>query len=246
MMLAGLGLVCFMARRRRRSADIEHSLRPTGGDNMYKIKQFAGYLLLGISLTSAPSHASIIQSMTIEEIGVASGGLGTSASFNGAGEFSIDTGFGFGAPSVFSSNGSSDGAIVMGKPQANGTFTPGFTFLNALVNLNTLSGAPSGLISGSTMTLDLSGWEANWSGQNFAMFPDGGTLLTSASMIDPTHYFYTADWTHLITPAENPAFAGIVTRWHLEGIARVPEPGTLWLLGASVLGLTLSRHRKHA
>jgi hypothetical protein len=204
--------------------------------------------LAGIALVIASNlaHASIIKSMTIEEIGIASSGLGTSPIFSGAGEFAIDAGFGFGPPSTFSSSGSTDGAIVMGIPQASGAFTPGFMFFNALVSPNTLGGAPSGLIDGSSLTLDLSGWEANWIGQDFAMFPDGGALLTSTSIIDPTHYFYTADWTHLITAAEAPAFAGVVTRWHLEGIAAVPEPSTLWLLGASALGLTVARRRKHA
>ncbi|MHB1094018.1 PEP-CTERM sorting domain-containing protein [Thiobacillus sp.] len=213
---------------------------------MKRLKQFVGYLLLGIGLSSAQSYASIIQSMTIEEIGIASGGLGSSALFNGAGEFAINAPLGFGPPSTFSSSGSTDGAIVMGAPQAKGTFTPGFMFFGYPASVNTLNRAPSGLINGSNLTLDMSGWEANWIGQDFAMFPDGGTFLASALFIDPNHYFYTADWTHLITATENSSFAGVVARWHLEGIATVPEPGTFWLLGVSALGLMVSRRRKHA
>lgn len=205
-------------------------------------KTLAG-IALGCCMLNNIASASIIKSMTIEEIGMASGGLGTSSSFNGGGEFSIAAGFGFGPPSTFGSSGSADGAIVMGIPQANDAFTPGFMFFGFPASVNTLNGAPSGFIDGSGLTLDMSGWEANWIGQNFAMFPDEGSLLASASFIDPTHYFYTADWTHLITPVENPEFAGIVARWHLEGIASVPEPSTLWLLGASALGLMVSRRK---
>lgn len=210
---------------------------------MYRRKQFAGYLLLGIGLASAQSHASIIKSMTIEEIGVTSGGLGTSAASNAGGEF-----FAAGVPadSGFVSAGSLDGAIIMSQIQGMNAFTSGFAFFRTPAFPHTLNGGPTGSITGGTMALDLSGWGTLWSGIEFILFPDAGTLLTSVSQLDASHYYYTADWSHVITSAETPAFAGFPVSWHLEGIATVPEPSTLWLIGASALGLTVSRRRKHA
>jgi hypothetical protein len=210
---------------------------------MYQFKQFAGYLLLGIGLASAQSHASIIQSMTIEEIGVASGGLGTSAVSNVGGEFFAAN---VSSDSGFSSAGSIDGAIIMGQTQGINAFTPGFTIFGIPAFPHTLNGAPTGAITGGTMALDLSGWGTLWSGIEFVLFPDAGTLLTSVSQLDASHYYYTADWSHVITSAETPEFAGFPVSWHLEGIATVPEPSTLWLLGASALGLMVSRRRQHA
>lgn len=206
---------------------------------MYQLKQFVGYLLLGIGLASAQSHASIIQSMTIEEIGVASGGLGTSAVSNVGGEFFAA---GIPADSGFVSAGSLDGAVIMGQTQGMNAFTPGFTFFEAPAFPHTSNGAPTGSITGGTMALDLSGWGAWWNSAEFILFPDAGTLLTSVSQLDANHYYYTADWSHVMTSGP---FPGISTSWHLEGIATVPEPGTLWLLGASALGLMVSRRRKH-
>jgi len=202
--------------------------------------------LAGIALgclVSNVAHASIIQSMTIEEIGVVSGGLGTSAVSNVAGEF-----FAAGAPadSGFDSVGSLDGAIIMGQAQGMNAFTTGFILYGGPALPHTLNGAPTGSIAGGTMTLDLSGWGARWANLEFILFPDPGMLLTSVSQLDANHYYYTADWSHVITTAETPPFAGIPVSWHLEGIATVPEPGILWLLGASTLGLIISRRRKHA
>ena len=200
-------------------------------------------MALGCCMLNNMAHASIIRSMTIEEIGFVSGGLGTSAVSNAAGEFSAA---GASADSGFVSAGSFDGAIIMGQTQGMNAFTPGFTFFGTPAFPHTSSGAPTGSISGGTMALDLSGWGTWWSGLEFVLFPDAGTLLTSVSQVDASHYYYTADWSHVITSAEASPFTGISTRWHLEGIATVPEPGTLWLLGASALGLMVSRRRKHA
>jgi len=205
-------------------------------------KALAG-IVLGYCMASGTAHASIITRMTIEEIGIASGGLGASSVSNVGGEF-----FAAGAQtdSGFTSAGSLDGAIIMGQAQGMNAFTPGFIFVANPAFPHTSNGAPTGSITGSTLALDLSGWGVRWAGLEFFLFPDAGTLLTSVSQLDASHYYYTADWSHVITTAETPPFAGIQTNWHLEGIATVPEPGTLWLLGASALGLMASRSRKHA
>jgi len=198
-------------------------------------------IALGCCMASSMAQASIIQSMTIEEIGIASGGQGTSAVSNVGGEFFAS---GFPADSGFSSAGSLDGAIIMGQTQGMGAFTPGFTFFEVPAFPHTLNGAPTGSITGGTMALDLSGWGTLWHGVEYVLPPDVGTLLTSVSQLDENHYYYTADWSHVMTSGP---FPGISTSWHLEGIATtvtVPEPGTIWLVGASLLSLLGARHRK--
>lgn len=207
---------------------------------MYQLKPFAGFMLLAIGLASMPSHASIIKSMTIEEIGVASGGLGTSALSNAGGEFFAG---GASADSGFISAGSLDGAIIMGQSQGMNAFTTGFTFFGTPALPHTLGGAPTGSIAGGTLVLDLSGWGTRWSDFEFILFPDPGTLVTSIAQLDAKRYYYTADWSHVITSAESSVFAGIPVSWHLEGIATVPEPGTVWMIGAVLLGLLGARRR---
>ena len=221
-----------------------------------------GSMLLAVGLVSTSSHASIIKSLTIEEIGVASGGLGTSGLANGGGWGNWFTGDGtYMAPPAFFISDGSDGALVMGTTQANGAFSSGFNWGGSNhFEFNTLKSAPSGTITAGSMTLDLSGLVAEFTLGNtaFPALPDPSTLVTSVSMIDATHYFYTADWTHVfsndvydlntlaVQPGWNGSgvimhFEGIVT---LEGIAAVPEPGTAWLVGAALLGLLVTRHRK--
>lgn len=208
---------------------------------MYQLKPFAGSMLLAIGLASTPSHASVIKSLTIEEIGVASGGLGTSALSNAGGEFFAA---GASADSGFISAGSLDGAILMGQIQGLNAFTTGFTFFGTPALPHTLGGAPSGSITGGNLVLDLSGWGTQWSDFEFILFPDAGTLVTSLAQLDAKRYYYTADWSHVITSAESSVFAGIPVSWHLEGIATVPEPGTAWLVGTALLGLLGARRRK--
>lgn len=207
---------------------------------MYQLKPFVVSILLAIGLAGTASHASIIKSMTIEEIGVASGGLGTSALSNAGGEF-----FAAGAPadSGFISAGSLDGAIIMGQAQGLNAFTTGFTFFGMPALPHTLGGAPTGSITGGTLVLDLSGWGTRWADLEFILFPDPGTLVTSISHLDANRYYYTADWSHVITSAESSVFAGIPVSWHLEGIATIPEPGTAWMVGAVLLGLLGARRR---
>ena len=208
---------------------------------MKKITKGWASLTLGCCLASSLAQASVIKSMTIEEIGTISGGLGTSSVADVGGEFSAA---GVASGSGFTSLGSLDGAIVMGQTQGTNAFTRGFTAFGILALPHTLNGAPTGSIRGGTMTLDLSGWGAWWSGLHFALFPDEGTLLTSILQLTPNQYYYTADWSHIITAAEHAAFAGIPTNWHLEGIATtVAEPGTFWLIGATLMGVLGVRRR---
>lgn len=215
---------------------------------MKKITSALASIALGCCIASNVTHASIIQSMTIEEIGVASSGLGTSAAYSGGGRFTFTA-----APTAFAtfnSGGSTDGAILMGVAQNDSAFTPGFLFLGLNVYPNTLAGAPNGGVDGTNLILNLSGWGINVSSGlgYFPTPPDVGTLITSLSVKDATSYYYTADWSRQITAADDPsgAFIGFTSFWHLEGIATaaVPEPGTAWLVGAALIGLLGTRRKK--
>ncbi len=208
---------------------------------MNKFKRFKWIWAVVAGLAAASTHASIIQSMTIEEIGVVSGGLGSSMASGNGGEFAL-----FGDPPSwrFASAGSRDGTIVMGRTQGTNAFSSGFILFGVLALPHTLNGAPTGSITGATLALDLSGWGARWSNLEFMLFPDPGTLRTSVLRLDADRYYYTADWSHVITAAETPPFAGVPVSWHLEGVATVPEPGTAWLVGAAMLGLLGARRRK--
>lgn len=215
---------------------------------MKKITKGLVSLAFGCCVASGMAQASVIKSMTIEEIGFASGGVGTSAAKLGGGQFSFIGSM----PSSFTSFASSDGAMLMGKSQNDGEFTTGFLFFpGVFINPNTQAGAPSGLVnSDGALILNLTGWGVNVS-SGFGYFPlppDIGTLITSLAIKDTNSYYYTADWSHQLTTNDDPsgAFVGATAFWHLEGIATVPEPNTLWLLGVSALGFMITRKKNAA
>lgn len=227
---------------------------------MLQHKRLIQYAIVGISLACVPSHASIIQSMTIEEIGAASGGVGTSSNLNMGGEaraYDVNGILFADSPFFFVSAGSTDGVLIMGAAQGNNAFTLGFNHPGIIGlggELNTTRGAPTGSITNGTMTLDLSGFTTDFGGLSFAFSPDNAPI-TAVSMIDANHYYYTADWSHVVkdgevfnltTGATHLGFTGWTLGAHLEGIATVPEPGTLWLISASAAGLLISRRRKNA
>jgi hypothetical protein len=227
---------------------------------MKKITTIVGGLALGCCMVASAAQAASIQSMTIEEIGLASGGLGTSglASGGGWGNFFYSSATYPAPPAFFTSNGT-DGTLLMGTTQANGAFSMGFTWGGSHYEFNTLKGAPSGSIAGGIMSLDLSGLVAEFTAGHtaFPAGPDAGTLVTSVSMIDASHYFYTADWTHVFnndvydlnTLAIQPGWNGSGGVLHFEGIATlasVPEADTyaMMLAGLGLIGLIADRRRK--
>jgi hypothetical protein len=221
-------------------------------------KALAG-IALGCCMVSSMVQAASIQSLTIEEIGVASGGLGSSGASGGGWGNYFSTPSTFGVPPAFFTSDGIDGALIMGTTQANGAISTGFTWEGSHFEFNTLNGAPSGSITGGIMSLDLSGLVAEYTSGNtvFPAGPDAGTLVTSVSMIDASHYFYTADWTHIFnndvydlnTLAIQPGWNGSGAALHFEGIATlapVPEAETyaMMLSGLGLVGLMAHRRRK--
>lgn len=223
-------------------------------------KNVLGVIALGCCMACNAAQAASIQSMTITEIGVASGGLGTSGLANGGGwgNYFYSPGTYPEPPAFFTSDGI-DGALIMGTPQANGALSTGFTWGGNHFEFNTLNGAPSGSITGDAMSLDLSGLVAEYTFGHvaFPAAPDASTLVTSVSMIDANHYFYTADWTHgfnndvydLNTLAIQPGWNGSGVVLHFEGIATlapVPEADTyaMMLAGLGLVGFMARCRRK--
>lgn len=139
----------------------------------------------------------------------------------------------------------------MGVTQDVGDFTLGGMLSGSAALPNTRHGAPMGTVKdGTQLEVDLSGWGLDWKGTQFVLPPDAGTLVTAVDEIDETHYFYTIDWSHLITSDENSQYANLNTFWHLEGIlvTAVPEAETyaMMLAGLALVGVAKHRRRKPA
>lgn len=196
--------------------------------------------------TITPGNKTIV-SMSIEEIGDRSVGFSNSAIHTGGGNAHIGTQTG--TPYGFVSAGSADGQILMGVTQDAGDFTLGGMVLGSAALPNTRYDAPMGTVKdGTLLEIDLSGWGMDWKGAQFVLPPDSGTLVSAVEEIDETHYFYTIDWSHLITSEENSQYANLNTFWHLEGIlvTAVPEAETyaMMVAGLGLVGLMAFRRRK--
>jgi hypothetical protein len=207
----------------------------------------AGAISTALGFGAQSATAATVTSMTIEEIGAASGGVGTSAvSSNLGGIFYFAT-----AGSI--PNGDDTAASTFGGAPniANGTtqstITPGFEFggvgagflfqpnsCGASPGTACTPSSPTGLAatySSSTLSINLSDWGGYYTpfATQFPLGPDGvaDPLVVSASALGAgglaaNQFYYTADWTHSITTAEGGfAFGGQIADWHLEGIGTI-------------------------
>jgi len=230
---------------------------------MKQIKKMMAVIALSSGMASGIAQAVSIQSMTIEEIGGISGGLGTSSLASGGGWGNWQDQFGntTAAPAYFTSNGV-DGGILMGTTQTNGSISQNIVWAGNVGNINTLNGAPSGSISGGIMNLNFAGLVAEYFAPTnlaFNISPDSGSLVTYVAMLDASHYYYTADWTHVanddvtntVTKSVLSGWNGSTTILHFEGIATlapVPEAETyaMMLAGLGLVGFMAHRRRKSA
>lgn len=227
---------------------------------------------LGVGTVGA--QAATVLNMTIEEIGSTWGGGTSNGTATGGGHFYFT--HGSSVPNGDASGGGVDftsdlGDITNGTGQqsasgggaggAGAAFTSGFLFSGAQFEPYTSGTALPATHAGTTLTIDMSGWGGYFQGLGGNDFPnlapDGGAgsngeaLIVSASALGEgslgaNQFYYTLDWTHLITNDENAFFGGSVADWHLEGIGTVvPIPAAAWLFGSAVLGLAgMSRRRK--
>lgn len=222
----------------------------------FTMTKIAAALLLGVAASGA--QAVTVTSLTIEEIGAASSIASADASAS-AGVFYFGNEAGDGALAVggkaWSSAGSTDGAMITnGVAQGNDAFTLGFTYGGPFpFKPNTSNGGVTaswtGVDGAGQITIDLSGFGGQWSatGINYPLFPDAGTLVSNVETVGGTTY-YTLDWSHVITAAEDPDFAGQRADWHMEGVmatAPIPEASTygMMLAGLGLVGFAVRRRK---
>ncbi len=135
-------------------------------------------------------------------------------------------------------------------PTSIGTF--GFGAFGAVAiytaetdGVNSGFAAPSGDITGSDMTLDLSSWTAYWNGTSF----NQGNSAVTIDSFDATTGDFAASWT---SPVVGGAFNGQDGSWTITGNAAaatsaVPVPAAVWLFGSGLVGLAgVARRRKAA
>jgi hypothetical protein len=216
-------------------------------------------MAVALAAASAGAQAVGVTSLTIEEIGgVAGMSIASATASAGGGKFYFGAEAGDGATPVgaktWVSAGSADGAMITnGVAQGNGAFTLGFTYGGPFqFSPNTTNGgvtaAWTGLDGAGQITIDLSGFGGQWAATsiNYPLFPDAGTLTSSVQTISGTSY-YTLDWSHVITAAEDPDFAGQRADWHMEGVmvASVPEASTygMMLAGLGLVGFAVRRRK---
>ncbi|MDO8969637.1 MAG: PEP-CTERM sorting domain-containing protein [Saprospiraceae bacterium] len=123
-----------------------------------------------------------------------------------------------------------------------------FTAASAVGAAASLTGNPiTGDATGTTITLDLGSFYANWSGTNFLQAPNGTGIATGTwTATSATTGTFDISWSSLISTAP---FAGQTGNWHLVGtatIAAVPEASTygMMLAGLGLVGGMVSRRRK--
>lgn len=114
---------------------------------------------------------------------------------------------------------------------------------NTAVGTQTGGPVPTGDITGTIMTMDMSSWFANWGNSDFNM---PGTATGTATLIDATTntYSYDISWAGTVVGG---SFDGATGYWTLQGTAAaaVPEASTygMMLAGLGLVGGVLARRR---
>jgi hypothetical protein len=228
----------------------------------FTMTKMAAGLALAVAATGA--QAVGVTSFTIQEIGGVAGMSLTSATAGTGGGlfyFGSEAGDGVNAAGskTFVSTGTTDGAIIAnGVAQGNGAFATPFTYGGSVPSIfnfyaNTAGGGVTASWTGGdgagTISVGLSGFGGYWNAtaKQYPLFPDAGTLVTNVQTIGGVHY-YTMDWSHVITAAEDVDFQTQRADWHLEGVmatAPVPEASTygMMLAGLGLVGFAVRRRK---
>jgi hypothetical protein len=133
--------------------------------------------------------------------------------------------------------------IFFGKPVHTYTNSTNFGDTNTPAGTQTGGPVPTGDITGTTMTLDMSSWFANWNNSDFNM---PGTATGTATLIDAatSTYSYDIAWSGTVVGG---SFDGSTGYWTLQGtaIAPVPEASTygMMLAGLGLVGFAVRRRK---
>ena len=131
--------------------------------------------------------------------------------------------------------------VFFSKPVHTYTNLTNYGDVNTLPGTQTGGAVPMGDITGSTMTLDLSSWFANWNDSDFNM---GSTATGSVVNTGGNNYTYDISWTATVNGG---SFDGTTGYWTLQGTAvAVPEASTygMMLAGLALVGGMVARRRK--
>jgi hypothetical protein len=198
-------------------------------------------LALAIAGSALSAQAATVTSLTITGGDFAMGAASGTCAIGGFGNFQCIT--------AGSTSNTIDGLFEGPSLTAFNFFgapVTTFTAPSAAGAAPSLTGNPlMGSTSGSTITLDLGSFYANWSGTNFLQAPNGTGMATGTyTATSATTGNFDVSWASLITTAP---FAGQTGNWHIVGtVATVPEASTygMMLAGLGLVGGMVSRRRK--
>lgn len=236
-----------------------------------KLTTIAASLALAAFASGAQAVTThTVGNLSIVEIG-ASSNLAAADAGTGGGIFYFGAEAGDGVRNVgvpvFNSTGAGAvGIVADGVGQNVNTISTGFNYGGLAFDMDTMGtnakpagGVVASIADNNTLVIDLAAWGGYWAGtgsHHHMLNPDAGTLVTSLENVGGTWY-YTADWSHTITLAEDyndgigdyNGFAGQRADWHIEGqlsnVALVPEASTygMMLAGLGLVGFAVRRRK---